>query len=48
MDKITYEPIVDYLPNLYTIEDLRNVYFKLRPLFADEEREVKIIQIQDE
>ena len=48
MNKITYEPIVDNFLCINTIEDLRELYVKLRPLFAKEEQEVKIIQIKDE
>ena len=48
MNKLTYEPIVDTCPTGYTVEDLRKLYDILRPLFADEERPEKIIQIKDE
>lgn len=48
MNKLTYEPIVDIFPFSYTIEDLRSLYIKLRPLFEREEPTEKIIQIKDE
>jgi|CXWL01.1.fsa_nt_gi hypothetical protein len=50
MNKITYEPIIDSFPFSYTVEDLRNVYLRLRPIFEREEtpETEKIIQVQDE
>lgn len=48
MNKLSYEPIVDTFPLSYTVEDLRSLYLKLRPLFAEEESEEKIIQIKGE
>lgn len=48
MNKITYEPIIDNFVSIYSIEDLRKLYVKLRPLFAEDEQEVKVIQIKDE
>ncbi|MFN0278979.1 MAG: hypothetical protein ACKVRN_10290 [Pyrinomonadaceae bacterium] len=48
MNKLTYEPIVDTFPPSYTVEDLRSLYIKLQPLFSEEQREEKIIQIKDQ
>ena len=47
MDKITYEPITDHFPSEYTVEDLRNLYIKLRPLFTEADRTEKVIQIEN-
>ncbi len=50
MNKITYEPIIDSFPFAYTVEDLRKVYLRLRPIFEREEsaEPERVIQIQDQ
>ena len=48
MDKLIYEPIVDHLPAVTTVDDLRKLYDRLRPLFTEEEQMEKVIQIREE
>ena len=48
MDKITYEPIIDQFPAGFTLEDLRRLYIKLHPLFTEDVRQDKVIQINEE
>ena len=45
--QITYEPIADDFPSGYTVEDLRNIYIKLRPLFTEPDRPERVIHIQN-
>ena len=47
MDKITYEPISENFPSEYTVDDLRRLYMKLRPLFTEDDRTEKVIQIEN-
>jgi hypothetical protein len=50
MNKITYEPIIDSFLFSHTVEDLRNVYLKLRPIFESEAsaEPERVIQVQDQ
>ena len=46
MDKITYEPLPENFPSEYTVEDLRRLYMKLQPLFTEDDRNERVIQIR--